>query len=206
MLASLADDYGPLARSRVIANGRERARLRRTPESIVLSAGRIWDQGKNIGAVTRIAGGLRWPVYIAGDNGAEADAAAANVHHLGRVPGKAMRSWFALASVYVLPARYEPFGLSVLEAAQAGCALVLGNIPSLLENWDGAALFVPPDDSAALRFALSTLIDDEEMRKELAWRARCRARRFTVARMADEYLTAYQDVCTASTQAHRMSA
>ncbi len=33
-----------------------------------------------------------------------------------------------------LPARYEPFGLSVLEAALSGCALVLGDIPSLRES------------------------------------------------------------------------
>jgi glycosyltransferase involved in cell wall biosynthesis len=194
MLASLAEDYGPFARCRVIANGRERVRLQRRRQSLLLSAGRIWDQGKNIGAVTRIAGRVRWPVYIAGENAGDDAIAAANVHHLGHVPGEAMRGWFARAAVYVLPARYEPFGLSVLEAAHAGCALVLGNIPSLVENWEGAALFVPPDDSDELQFALSTLIDDEEMRRELAWRARCRARRFTVARMADEYLTAYEEM------------
>ena len=39
-------------------------------------------------------------------------------------------------------ALYEPFGLAVLEAAQAGCALVLSDIPTFRELWDGAALFV----------------------------------------------------------------
>ena len=37
---------------------------------------------------------------------------------------------------------YEPFGLAVLEAAQAGCALLLSDIPTFRELWDGAALFV----------------------------------------------------------------
>ncbi len=47
---------------------------------------------------------------------------------------------------------YEPFGLSVLEAALSGCALVLGDIPSLRENWDGAADFAEPTTfSAALK-------------------------------------------------------
>ena len=50
------------------------------------------------------------------------------------------------ASIFALPARYEPFGLSILEAALSGCALVLGDLPSLRELWTGAAMFVPPDD------------------------------------------------------------
>jgi glycogen(starch) synthase len=48
-----------------------------------------------------------------------------------------------------LPARYEPFGLSVLEAALSGCALVLGDIASLREVWGGAACYVRPGDSRA---------------------------------------------------------
>ena len=43
------------------------------------------------------------------------------------------------APIFVSVARYEPFGLSVLEAAQAGCALVLSDIPTFRELWDGAA-------------------------------------------------------------------
>ena len=57
------------------------------------------------------------------------------------VPGRrAVRDW---CDVYgdsqrssPLPARYEPFGLSILEAALSGCALVLGDLPSLRELWD----------------------------------------------------------------------
>lgn len=85
-------------------------------------------------------------------------------------------------------ARYEPFGLSVLEAAQAGCALVLGDIPSLRENWDGAALFAAPDDDDALRDALRRLIEDDALRARFGARARRRAMFMTAARMADEYL------------------
>ena len=48
--------------------------------------------------------------------------------------GEDIRPWFARAGIYALPAVYEPFGLSVLEAALSGCALVLGDIPSLARN------------------------------------------------------------------------
>jgi glycosyltransferase involved in cell wall biosynthesis len=101
------------------------------------------------------------------------------------------------AHIYAHPARYEPFGLSVLEAAAAGCALVLGDIDSLRENWDGAALFVAPDDSGALGAAIQKLIAAPQERSRLAMRARARAAGFTIERMADAYLEAYRDALNA---------
>jgi len=94
------------------------------------------------------------------------------------------------ASIFASPARYEPFGLAALEAAQAGCALVLGDIPSLREVWGDAALFVPPDDDEALLAALRTASRPRELHV-LASRARARAARYapeaTAAGMAQAY-------------------
>jgi glycosyltransferase involved in cell wall biosynthesis len=97
----------------------------------------------------------------------------------------------AQASIYALPARYEPFGQTALEAALSGCALVLGDVPSLREVWGAAALYVPPDDHAALQTALLQLIGDEVLRRRMAAKAKARALRFTPARMVDAYLSAY---------------
>ena len=66
---------------------------------------------------------------------------------LGRHRGR-LENWFAHASIYALPARYEPFGLSSWKQPR-GCALVLGDIASLREICD-AALFIPPDDTERL--------------------------------------------------------
>jgi glycosyltransferase involved in cell wall biosynthesis len=62
---------------------------------------------------------------------------------------------FGRASIFVSPARYEPFGLAPLEAALAGCALVLSRLESLQEVWGGSATYVPPDDPSALASALA---------------------------------------------------
>jgi glycosyltransferase involved in cell wall biosynthesis len=105
-----------------------------------------------------------------------------------------MAAWFSRAPIYALPARYEPFGLSALEAGLAACALVLGDIPSLREVWDDAALFVPPGDAEALAAALNGLISDTPRRRALASRARLRALQFTPRRMATAYLQAYREV------------
>jgi glycosyltransferase involved in cell wall biosynthesis len=67
----------------------------------------------------------------------------------------------------------------------------------LRETWEGAALFVAPDDDGDLRAALQSLIEDPTRRKALAARARFRAREFTPERMAAGYLSAYSDLLAA---------
>jgi glycosyltransferase involved in cell wall biosynthesis len=197
LLADLQKLYGPLPAARVIANGSRRpARVARMREPMILAAGRIWDEAKNLAALAAVAPRLSWPVWIAGP--AESPdghlLALRNVILPGLLAPTELDRQRARAAIYALPARYEPFGLSILEAAQAGCALVLGDIPSLRENWGGAALFVPPEDHEALRHALQGLIDDEVRRTRLATAARRRAARFGIEAMVEGYLRAYAEL------------
>jgi len=197
MLAELKHCYGPLPATAVINNGRDPALAWPAPKQpLVLAAGRLWDSAKNLAALDAVAAGLEWPVYIAGcDRHPEGGVARhRHVRALGVLPFAELGAWLGRAAIYALPARYEPFGLSVLEAAQAGCALVLGDIPSLRELWGDAALYVRPDDHAALRAALERLIGDGHLRAAMAERARRRSRRWTPARMAAGYLAAYDQV------------
>jgi glycosyltransferase involved in cell wall biosynthesis len=195
MLAALDREYGPLQRERVIPNGRDFLRADAPREPIVFAAGRLWDAAKNIQALAAAARGISWPVYVAGDDRAPDGSPAwpGCVRRLGRLDAADVRAWYARASIYALPARYEPFGLSVLEAAISGCALVLGDIRSLRENWTGAALFVPPDDPGSIASAIQALIDNKPLRAEMGRRAEGRARQFTVERMVDGYLSAYDE-------------
>ena len=100
----------------------------------------------------------------------------------------------ARAAIFVLPARYEPFGLAALEAALSGCALVLGDIPSLREVWHQAALFASPDDPEEIRAALDSLIENSALRNRLAQEGRRRAQTFTAQRMARCYLALYRQL------------
>jgi glycosyltransferase involved in cell wall biosynthesis len=117
-------------------------------------------------------------------------------HLLGPLCGADLSGWYRRAAIYALPARYEPFGLSVLEAANAACALVLGDIPSLRENWDGAAWFVPPEDDRALTAAIGRLVDHPETRNDFARRAFARASALSVGRTADSYFRLYQSLAS----------
>lgn len=194
MLAALVDHYGPLPQTRVIPNGRHPAfAAPGRKEPLVLCAGRLWDEAKNLAAVERVAASVPWPILAAGETHGD-DARrwrSSGVRALGRLEPPALASWLSRAAIYAHPARYEPFGLSVLEAALAGCALVLGDLPSLRENWDGAALFVDPGDDAAIGSALRRLCADDARRHSLAANARDRARAFGPSRMATGYLAAY---------------
>ena len=194
MLRELERHYGAPANAAVIHNGRAAARF--TPlakRPFILSAGRVWDRAKNAGVLESIAADLDWPVYVAGEQ-RHPDGGEQRFEHcraLGRLNPAALRRWYGHAAIYALPARYEPFGLSALEAALAGCALVLAEIPSLREIWRDAAVFIPPDDGGAWMVELNRLAAEPEQRREMAARARDRAREFTPGRMGLRYVECY---------------
>ena len=167
-------------------------------EPFVLCAGRVWDQAKNVRTLAEAAAGLPWPVEVAGDpsgpDGGTADFE--NVQMLGPLPHGELMRLMERAAVYALPAKYEPFGLSAVEAGLRGCALVLGDIPSLREVWGDAAIFVSTDDADALRATLRRLIDDPGERARLSDAARGRAARYTPEAQARAYVDLYRDLIT----------
>jgi glycosyltransferase involved in cell wall biosynthesis len=204
MLRALEQHYGALPRTAVIPNGRSispAASAAKLP--LLFAAGRLWDEAKNLAALEAIASELPWPVYVAGD-AQHPDGRVRTCfgcRFLGRVPGKLVAWWLERASIFVSPARYEPFGLCALEAALAGCALVLGDIPSLREVWGENAVFVEPDDHRGLRRAVCMLTEKPELRLELARGARERALEFSVRRMADGYNRVYASLVRMRTNA-----
>jgi glycosyltransferase involved in cell wall biosynthesis len=194
MLTALTRHYGPLANTQVIHNGRQLPGLRwQTKDEIILAAGRLWDEAKNIAVLEKVAGALPWPICVAGEelhpNGSK--PAWNTLQCLGLLAIDELIPWYSRAAIYVLPARYEPFGLSALEAGLADCALVLGDIPSLREIWGKAAVFVPPDDPEALRYSLIDLMMNWRRLISMGVRARNRAQELTPLRMAASYLAAY---------------
>ena len=190
--AQLRACYGPLPALRVVTNG-GRAIAPGPKQPLVLSAGRWWDEAKNLEALEAAAPGIVWPVYVAGAlNGpGSAAPAPANVRSLGSLDHRDLAAWFSKAPVFVSAARYEPFGLAVLEAANAGAALVLSDIPTFRELWGECALFVDPERPEEIAQGVNLLVRDADLRERLARRAQERAAAFTVARQADALADAY---------------
>jgi glycosyltransferase involved in cell wall biosynthesis len=197
MLVAVEHHYGPIRDGRVVHNGRDATLFEAgAKDDFVMAAGRLWDEAKNISALSRVASRISWPVLVAGDQRSPdgGEASMPNLHLLGRLSQRQIARSLSRAAIYALPARYEPFGLSALEAGLSGCALVLGDIPSLREVWEDAAIFVSPDDVEALSEAIEELIENAELRRVYGARARMRAREFTLERMAAGYLAAYADL------------
>jgi glycogen synthase len=195
MLTALEDNYGPFRKTAVIHNARTGCLFApQRKERVILCAGRLWDEAKNVAALAAVAHRIRAPVVLAGeDTGPHGNRlATSGLNLLGQLRADTLASWYAKASIYALPARYEPFGLTALEAAWSGCALVLGDIDSLREVWGAAACYVAPDDQQGLCDILNRLLDDDSLRGRMAARAMARARQFTPARFVRQYADLYR--------------
>jgi glycosyltransferase involved in cell wall biosynthesis len=195
MLARLEQFYGPFRRATVIENARSRQIFHTGPkQQLVLSAGRFWDAAKNIESLVAVAPYIDAPIAVAGETaGPYGNVARVRyLQMLGSLDSATLAAWYSRAAVYALPARYEPFGLTALEAALSGCALILGDIPSLREVWGTAARFVPPGDTDYLRDTLNEFLANQSLRERFAARAMSRARHFTPSRQVHEYLTLYR--------------
>jgi glycosyltransferase involved in cell wall biosynthesis len=194
-LREFQSHHGSAARWRLIPNGRDNSLFRTGPKSdLILAAGRLWDEAKNIRLLCEAAHGVEMPIAIAGDpagpNGEVAPRE--NVAFLGKLAPDELATWMARASIFVAPTKYEPFGLTILEAALSGCALVLGNIATLRELWDGAAVFVDPTDAGELRSVLRDLGNDPTKVTSLGANAHARAAHYSLTRMARSYDQTYR--------------
>lgn len=193
--AAVQREYGPLRHMRVVHNGGRPIAPGRKG-AFALSAGRWWDEAKNAAVLKAAAERTIWPVQVAGAlRGPRGDGIEAGpLQWLGELPHGQLAEWIAQAPVFVSLSLYEPFGLSVLEAASAGAALVLADIPTFRELWGGCAVFVDPSDPGAVAAALDDLAGDPARRERLGADASMRARDFSLRRQADGLLDAYRSV------------
>jgi glycosyltransferase involved in cell wall biosynthesis len=198
MLDALIQQHGPVPRSRVIAHAIDPLRAQPAEkEPMIFTLGRLWDPAKNLALLGSIAERLPWPVR-AGGSSVHPDGhtrVVPGIEALGVLPPREAARWLGRAAIYAHPALYEPFGLAVAEAALAGCALVLGDLPSLREIWgDERAIYVDPRDPDELEHALRFLIRRPGIRAELGQRARDRALARTPEAMARAHLALYAEV------------
>jgi glycosyltransferase involved in cell wall biosynthesis len=191
--------HTPTTAGDVIWNALPASRDTTPKRPVVLAAGRLWDEAKNVAALAAVASRLPWQVRIAGPL-ARGEAKygegipSSDVTWLGELTRRELIAEMRRAAIFAAPAIYEPFGLTVLEAAIAGCALVLADIPSFRELWDGAALFVDPRDEVALEATLARVISDAPLRHALQRRAVSHAERYSIDAMCTAYCSVYEEM------------
>lgn len=191
--------YGALPRA--VHNGRSPSTstptARRNP--VVMTSGRLWDEGKNVRTLNRAAGRMRGQIHAAGPlKGPDGKAVAFDhILCLNQLDSAVLARHLERSAVFASLSLYEPFGLGVLEAAQAGCALVLSDIPTFRELWQGAAVFVPADDDRAAAEAMDDLLEHPDRAAGLGEAARERSARFTTEAMIEGTLGVYAEALAA---------
>jgi glycosyltransferase involved in cell wall biosynthesis len=169
-------------------------------EPVIFACGRFWDRAKNLKLLDHVANELAWPVHVAGSRwGPEGtEETSAHLKLLGQLPHSEVLQQLSRAAIFAHPALYEPFGLAVLEAAASGCALVLADISSLRELWEGAALFISPDDARGWAKWLDLLARNETSRIRLSEAALRRSREFEAESSGRQYFELYRELLNAA--------
>jgi glycosyltransferase involved in cell wall biosynthesis len=143
------------------------------------------------------------PVVVAGEgelSQAIADAALPNVTVVGGVSDEAKEALLELCGVFVFPShlRSEAFGVSLLEAARAGRAMIcceIGTGTTLVNEDQETGLVIGPADSADLAKAMVRLANDPAGRDRMGANARLRYERiFTGRQMAAAYHEIYAEL------------
>ena len=105
------------------------------------------------------------------------------------VPEDELDALYRGARVFAFLSEYEGFGMTPLEALSAGVPIVVGDTPVARELYLDAAVYVPPDDTAAVAAALVKLLTDPAARDRARAHATTVLARFSWRRAAAETLT-----------------
>lgn len=205
MLEMLRDCYVRPRRDAVIYNGRNPAHFNPyvNKQESVLAVGRLWDAAKQVSLLTQHSHPV--PLCIVGQDTPAAESYIpirtdvkvelddVNVALRGPQTDAQLRTLYSRATIYAATSRYEPLGMTALEAAFSRCAIVANDIPLFRELWGEAALYFRANDSASLADAIHHLHNNPDLCRMHALRAYQRAREcFTSRRMVDEYLRRYR--------------
>jgi glycosyltransferase involved in cell wall biosynthesis len=138
----------------------------------------------------RIAGS-RDPRYPEASQLAEALNITPDIDWLGYVSDEQLVDEYRKADVFVLPSRYEGFGLPVVEAMACGTPVICGNGGSLPEVAGDAAMQVHPDDIEGMAEAIRRVLSDPALAAGMVGRGLRRAAVYTWAETARLTLLAY---------------
>ncbi|WP_197063635.1 glycosyltransferase family 4 protein [Novosphingobium malaysiense] len=163
------------------------------------TAGRLWDEAKNCSLLDTVAAHLDFPFMAAGPREApnKREIAVRHLEYRGNLSKGRLQAYLAHRPVFVSAALSAPYGHRVLEAAQAGCALVLSDIPIFRELWGGVAHFVEPCDAVGFVRSISELARQPELRIRFGLAARCRAADYSLKKMTDGMLDQYSAALSA---------
>lgn len=195
----------PPAKVHVIPHGILRYEQPRRPLNAsgqihLASLGRIEDRSKGIFWLPRIArhlAGIDWSLLIGGDGPdlpelrRRFEKFGDRVRFVGSVSPAAVSQYLAEADVFVLPSRFEGFGLTLAEAMSVGCVPIASRIAGVTDfvlDHGKTGLLFRVGDTAEAAFLIRSLTNDKA--RLTAMRETCIAQakeRFAVQKMGGAY-------------------
>jgi glycosyltransferase involved in cell wall biosynthesis len=116
------------------------------------------------------------------------------IRWLGAVDEEDKPALYRMARLFVMPSRYEGFGLGALEAMACGTPVVAAEASSLPEVVGDAAYLVPPNDSRQLGGAIIAVLIQDDLHASLQNLGLARASNFSWERTARETYAVYERV------------
>jgi len=103
----------------------------------------------------------------------------------------------ASADIFLMPSRWEGFGLAAVEAMNASLPLVVSDVAGLREIVNGAepgALLVDPQSPASIAKALSRLLTSSDLRQQLGENSFYQSQRYSIAQMVEKHIKVYDEL------------
>lgn len=116
------------------------------------------------------------------------------VRLLGFVAEDDLPALFSAAAAFVFPSLYEGFGLPPLEAMACGAPVIAARAAAVPEVVGSAGLLVPPGDANELAQAMTRILDEPELGRDLKEKGLKRAAEFSWQRAARQTLGVYEEV------------
>lgn len=119
-----------------------------------------------------------------------------NIIISGYVSEQELQCLYFGAIAFVFASLYEGFGFPILEAFACKCPVITSNVSSMPEVAGGAALLVDPLSQESIRNAVITVLESEQLRKELVGKGTERLKSFSWDETARRFLEAISNART----------
>jgi glycosyltransferase involved in cell wall biosynthesis len=112
----------------------------------------------------------------------------------GYLKDSELKNTYKLATVFVFPSLYEGFGIPPLEAMASGCPVVCSNVASMPEVVGEAGFLVDPNNPYQFADAVSSLIENEQVRSSMIERGYRQTEKFNWKVSAEKVLEVFNNI------------